>query len=96
MGEVGLGQVLPLMASGEVRKPDSPADVQEAARQFESLLLGQILRSVREADGGWLGGGDAAGDCATGFAEEQLANALSQAGGLGLARLIAAGLAPGH
>ena len=74
---------------------DDPAQVRDAAQQFEALLLGQILRSVRESGGGWLGsGGDATGDCATDFAEQQFARLLAEQGWLGLAALISQGLAP--
>ncbi len=73
---------------------DSPERVRDASQQFEALLVAQLLRSARESSGGWLGGGDSAGDCATEFAEQHLATVLSQAGGLGLANLIAAGLKP--
>ena len=72
---------------------DDPAKVREAAQQFEALLLGQILRGVRESGEGWLGsGGDATGDCATDFAEQQLAQLLAEKGGLGLAALISKGI----
>src|SRR4051812_37655112 len=70
-------------------------DVAGAARQFESLLLTQILRSVREAGGseGWLGSGeDAASSSAMEMAEEQFASALSAQGGFGLARMVTANL----
>jgi Rod binding domain-containing protein len=74
-------------------KPDSPERIRDAAEQFESLLINQILHSAREAGGGWLSlGGDAAGDSATDFAEQTLAQTLAQQGGLGLSRIIAAGL----
>jgi peptidoglycan hydrolase FlgJ len=72
---------------------DSPERVLDAARQFEALLVGQMLRSMRESGSGWLGtGADGAGSIATEFAEQQFAAALSAQGGLGLAGLIAAGL----
>jgi flagellar protein FlgJ len=80
---------------GEARKPDDPAKIKDAAQQFEALLIGQILRSVRESGAGWLGsGGDPSGDCATEFAEQHLANVLAAQGGLGLATLIGKGLEP--
>ena len=73
---------------------DSPVRVHDAARQFESLLLGQILKSARQAaGGGWLDDGeDQAGGIATEMAEEQFAQALAQSGGLGLTELIVSGL----
>jgi Rod binding domain-containing protein len=74
-------------------KPDNAKDkVASAARDFEALLLGQILKSVHE-EGGWLGGGDDdAGEAAVGLGEEQLARTMAASGGLGLSKLIAAGL----
>lgn len=72
---------------------DDPRKVRDAAQQFEALLLTQILRSERESGNGWLGsGGDSASSCATDYAEQQFAVLLAQQGGLGLARLISAGL----
>jgi flagellar protein FlgJ len=80
-------------AGSAARQPDDPARVRDAAQQFEALLLGQILRSVRESGSGWLGSGEnASGECATDFAEQQFAILLARQGGLGLADLIAAGL----
>ena len=69
-----------------------PDKAQDAAKQFEALLMGQILRSVRQS-GGWLGGGeDSSAECATDFAEQQFAAVLARQGGLGLASLISKGL----
>lgn len=80
-------------AEGVLPKKDDPAKVKDAAKQFEALLVGQILRSVRESSGGWLGsGGDTASDCATELAEQQFARVLAEQGGLGLAAMISAGL----
>ena len=63
-----------------------------AARDFEALLLSQILKSAHE-EGGWLGAGnDEAGDVAVGLGEEQLAHSIAASGGLGLSRLIESGL----
>jgi flagellar protein FlgJ len=65
-----------------------------AARDFEALLISQMLRSIREEGSGWLGtGDDDAGATAVGFGEEQLAKALTKGGGLGLSKVIASGLA---
>ena len=70
-----------------------PGKIQDAAQQFEALLISQILRSARESGGGWLGGQDSSSDCATEFAEQQLATILARGGGLGLAAMIGKGLA---
>jgi Rod binding domain-containing protein len=99
MSELGIAQLLPqVTASGSTggstaHKPDSPAKIRDAAQQFEALLLGQIMQSMRESGKGWLGtGDDPSGDCATEYAEQAFATALAKQGGLGLADLIAAGL----
>ena len=70
-------------------------DVVEAANQFESLLIAQMLRCMREAGGssGWLGSGeDSTSASAMEMAEEHFASALARQGGLGLAKMVAAGL----
>ena len=75
-----------------IPKDGDPAKIQDAAQQFEALLLGQILETVSK-DGGWLGSGeDSASSCANGFAQEQLAALMAKQGGFGLSRLIAEGL----
>jgi len=82
-----------LASGGAGRKPDDPARIRDAAQQFEALLLGQMLRSVRESGGNWLATtDDASGDAATDFAEQQFAAAMAQQGGIGLATLITEGL----
>lgn len=70
-----------------------PERIEDAARQFEALLISQLLKSMREAGSGWLGtGDDSTSSSAMELAEEQLAQSLSAQGGLGLARLVAGGL----
>jgi len=83
-----------LPTAGLAVTPDAgakPTKVRDAAQQFEALLIGQILRSVRES-GGWLGSSDPSADCAAEYAEQQFAAVIAQRGGLGLADLIARGL----
>jgi Rod binding domain-containing protein len=70
--------------------------IADAAGQFEALLIGQMLKSMREEGSGWLGTGeDKSADAVMGFAEEQFAAALSAGGGLGLAKMVGAGLEAG-
>lgn len=65
-----------------------------AAQDFEALLIGQMLHSMREEGSSWLGtGDDDAGATAFSFGEDELAKALTKGGGLGLSKVIAAGLA---
>jgi Rod binding domain-containing protein len=75
-----------------VSSKDSPEKIRDAATQFESLLIGQILKSAHE-DEGWLGtGDDQTAGAAMGMADEYFARAMAARGGLGLANTIAAGL----
>jgi|GEM_PF-2656303 len=77
------------------KRADTPERIRETARQFESVLLGIMLKSTREASGspGWLGAGeDQSLSNIAELAEQQVAQALSASGGLGLAGLVEAGL----
>jgi flagellar protein FlgJ len=66
-----------------------PAKIREAAAQFESLLIGQMLKSMHEDEEGWLGTGeDQTANSAMGMADEYLAQSISKRGGLGLAQMI--------
>ena len=71
-----------------------PKNIAQAAEQFESLLLAQMLKGAHdETTGGWLGtGDDQAGSSMAELAEEHLAQAMAAGGGLGLTKLIANGL----
>ena len=73
-------------------KPGNGGKVAGAARDFEALLFGQILKASH-GEGGWLGtSDDDAGTSAVGLAEEQLAQAMASSGGLGLSKLIESGI----
>ena len=75
------------------QKADTPQKTKDAAVQFEALLVGQILKAAHEEDGGWLGSGeDQTAGSAMQMADEYFARALTAHGGLGLARMISAGL----
>lgn len=70
-----------------------PERIEDAARQFEALLIAQLLKSMREAGSGWLGtDDDSTSSSAMELAEEQFAQSLAAQGGLGLARIVASGL----
>jgi flagellar protein FlgJ len=72
---------------------DDPVKVRESAKQFEALLIGQMLKSMRDSEGGWLGTeGDDASSSAMEYAQENFAQSLANSGGLGLAKLVAGGL----
>jgi flagellar protein FlgJ len=74
-------------------KRDTPEKIETAAKQFEALLIGQLMKSMHESGSkGWLGEQDESSQSAMEMAEEQFAQALANGGGLGLARMVVAGL----
>jgi Rod binding domain-containing protein len=80
---------IPLAAK---KKTDDPARIHEAAQQFEGFLISQIMKTM-SSSGSFLGTeDDQAGSTAIDMAEEQFAKALSSRGGLGLAKMVEAGL----
>jgi Rod binding domain-containing protein len=91
VAEIWAGRLARLKEAG---RPDDPELLRQAAAEFESLLVAEMLKSAREASsGGWLGAGEEkAGATMVDLAEQQLAQALAAAGGLGLASLIVEGL----
>ena len=80
-------------ALGKVRPKDDPARIVSAAKQFEALLIGQMMKSMHDADGGWLGtGDDESASSAMEYGQEIFAQSMAQNGGLGLADVVAKGL----
>ena len=76
---------------------DDPVKVMGAARQFEALLLGQMMKSMRDSEGGWMGTDeDDAASSAMEYGQEMFAQSMANQGGLGLAKLLAAGLSPAN
>ena len=79
-----------------VRPVDSSSKIRKGATDFEALLLGQMLRSAREAGGMGLTGDDAedieANSSIVELGEQQFAQALAANGGLGIAKMVVAGL----
>lgn len=87
-------QIQPIQSAPAEPAPESERRLREAARDFEALLIGQILESFRsEIEEGCLaGGGSATATTMLEFAEQQLAQVLSRQGGLGLHEIIVQGL----
>jgi Rod binding domain-containing protein len=85
-------------ATGAVSRSECPRDtpdtIARAATQFEALLIGEVLKSAREADGSsWTGSEeDEAGSTLMEVSEQQISSALAAKGGLGLATILSAGL----
>jgi Rod binding domain-containing protein len=71
-----------------------PDEISKAATQFESLIIGQVLKAARQSsDKGWLGtGDDQTGDMVLEMAEQGLAQGLAAQGGLGIAKMVSAKL----
>jgi Rod binding domain-containing protein len=65
-----------------------PTNVEDAARQFESLLTKQLLKAARAAGEPLAEDRDSTADGYLDFAETILADALADSGALGLGRLI--------
>jgi Rod binding domain-containing protein len=87
-----------LSAANDLHPPEpKPKNTEEAARQFEGLLIAQMLRSARESGSAGLGDSDedeSQRSTMMDLAEQQFARIMAQNGGLGLARLIMQGLRP--
>ena len=78
---------------GIVAQP-KPGKIEDAAQQFESLLIAQMLRSGRDSAPGNLGDdeSDSESSAMLDFANQQFAQTLAKQGGLGLSRLLVTGL----
>jgi Rod binding domain-containing protein len=92
MSSIGMNS-LPLLdsqASITQKGTGSSSKIHDAAQQFETLMVGEMLKSVREGSSeGWLGSGDEAGsDSAMDMAQAQFARAFTMGGGLGLSASI--------
>ena len=75
--------------------PNDPKKIHDAACQFEALMIGEMLKTVKESSGGdGLGGDDAdgSGGLATDMGQEFFAQAIAGSGGLGLTATIERGL----
>ena len=80
-------------AAGAARPADDPEKVKGAAKQFEALLIGQMMKSMHDSEGGWLGtGSDESASSAMEYGQELFAQSMANSGGLGLADMIAKGL----
>ncbi len=73
---------------------DDPEKIKKAVGQFEALLIGQMLKSMSDSEGGWLGtGADESASSAMEYGQEMFAQAMASEGGLGIANMVTKGLA---
>lgn len=81
-----ISPALPLAATPQ----NKPTKMEDAAKQFEALLIGQMLRSVRESGAG--DDADSSSSTMLDIADQQFSQLLARNGGLGLAHMIVKGL----
>ena len=75
--------------------PTTPPRSRTPRASSKRLLIGQMMKSMRDSEGGWLGtGDDEASSSAMEYAQEMFAQSLSANGGLGMASLVMKGLKP--
>jgi Rod binding domain-containing protein len=85
---------LPLAAQTSLAGP-KPKNAAEAAKQFEALMIAQMLRTAHESASGSLDDDEASSsDAMFDVAGQQFAQVLANNGGLGLAKMIIQGLQP--
>jgi Rod binding domain-containing protein len=74
-----------------------PTKAEGAAKQFEALLINQMLKTARESGSGNLSGEDedSEGGAMRDIADQQFSQLLANHGGLGLARILVKGLTQG-
>jgi flagellar protein FlgJ len=76
------------------RQKDDPAKIQEAATQFEALLINQMLQSARASGGAGTSDDEDTSDTSSlvELSQQQFSQALASSGGLGIAKMVVAGL----
>ncbi len=81
---------MPAAAALSMTAQPKPTKAADAAQQFEALLIGQMLRSVREASQD--DDDDQSGATMLDMADQQFSKLLAKNGGMGLAHMIVTGL----
>ena len=96
------GSALSSVDAGGAPAKASPADLQKASRQFEAILVRQMIGPAIEPmmTGGSLGGKEDSGSGGGGvyayMLTDVLSNSITQGGGLGLSAVISRQLSPAH
>jgi Rod binding domain-containing protein len=84
---------LPIISDPQTGRPSR---VEDAARQFEALLIDQMLRTAKETDSGDSEDDGSSSSTMLDIANQQFSQLLAKNGGLGLAKLIVEGLHRGE
>ena len=85
--------VLSAADSASKLPPKQVTKLRDAATQFEALLLTKMLQSSRESgNGGGDGNENRENSTMLELSEQQFAQALASSGGLGIAKMVIAGL----
>ena len=76
------------------RQKDDAAKIQEAATQFEALLINQMLQSARASGGAGTSDDEDTSETSSlvELSQQQFSQALASSGGLGIAKMVVAGL----
>ncbi len=83
----------PISSASPTDGQAQPKNAAEAAKQFEALLIAQMLRTAHESSGGSLDDSDSSSsNTMFDVAGQQFAQMLANNGGLGLAKMITDGL----
>ncbi len=88
-------QIVPAATPQAPTAPDTKqqAKLAGAAKEFEALMIGQMLRSARESSSGSDDSEDSqANSSLVEMGEQQFAQSLANSGGLGIAKMVVAGL----
>lgn len=96
MDSLSLNTILtaPSGLSGVKAGDRNPEKIANAAKEFEALMIQEMLKCARESGSGdWSGSSeDQTGSTMSEMAEQQFAQLLAKQGGFGIAKLVVAGL----
>ena len=89
-----LGTLLKAGPRTDIGEVGKVKDTKSAAREFEAMLIGQLMQSAFSAEQIGIGGEtDSGGQTMLDFGREHLSRVIAEGGGLGLGKLIGSGLA---
>ena len=88
-----LGTLLKAGPRTDIGEVGKVKDTKSAAREFEAMLIGQLMQSAFSAEQIGIGGEtDSGGQTMLDFGREHLSRVIAEGGGLGLGKLIESGL----